>query len=274
MNTAQWHVDPADLAAYGDGWLTGVGADSTEAHLLRCATCRSVLAARSTTTDRDRRWDLIAAEIDRPTPMARAASWLRLAVGTPELMVSALALLVGLLAVPVVLSISNPRAGIAWFLAVAPAVPVAGAVLAYRVASDPAGEIAVASPMHTFRIVVMRTSVVLAAALPIGLLTSVLLPLPTSRLLGWLLPGLALCAVVLAAGTRFDPAKVGAALVIGWAGFVMTGFYRQRRVPIADALRDVAVNRPALQATFAVITVLAAVVFLARRDDVAYSRAS
>ena len=125
-------------------------------------------------------------------------------------MVSALALLVGLLAVPVILSITNPRAGIAWFLAVAPAVPVAGAVLAYRVASDPAGEIAVASPLHTFRIVVMRTAVVLAAALPIGLLTSVLLPLPTSRLLGWLLPGLALCAVVLAAGTRFDPAKVGA----------------------------------------------------------------
>ncbi len=274
MSTGQWHVDAADLAAYGDGWLSGVAADSTEAHLLRCATCRSVLAARSATPERDRRWDLIAAEIDRPTPMGRAAAWLRLAVGTPELVVSALALLVGLLAVPVVLSIGNPRAGIAWFLAIAPAVPVAGAVLAYRVAADPAGEIAVASPLHSFRIVVMRTSVVLAAALPIGLLTSLLLPLPTSRLLGWLLPGLAFCAVVLAAGTRFDPAKVGVAVVIGWAGFVMSGFYRQRRVPIADAVQDIAVNRPALQASFAVITVLAGVVFLVRRDEVAYSRAS
>ena len=84
--------------------------------------------------------------------------------------------------------------------------------------------------------------------LPIGLLTSVLLPVPTSMLLGWLLPGLALCAVVLAAGTRFDPAKVGAALVIGWAAFVMTGLLPSTtcaRSPMRSS--DVAVNRPALR---------------------------
>lgn len=274
MSPSQWHVGSADLVAYGGGSLAGVAADSVEAHLLRCDACRSALAARVPAGERERRWDLIAAAIDRPTGRSRVAAWLRLAVGTPELVISAASLLVALLAVPLLLTIGNPRAGITWFLALAPAAPVAGAVLAYRAAADPAGEISLATPMHSFRIVLIRASVALAAAIPVGMLTSALLPSHTVLLLGWLVPGVAFCAVVLAAGTWCNPATVGAVLAGGWAVFVVGGFARERELPVATALEQVAINAPAFQLSFVVIAVLALGVFLVRRDGVAYSRAS
>ena len=142
MSTAQWHVDPADLAAYGDGWLSGVGADSTEAHLLRCATCRSVLAARLDDGRPRSTVGPIAAEIDRPTPMARAASWLRLAVGTPELWCRPWPCSSACSPCPSCWRSPTRAPGSRGSSPSLRPFPSPAAVLAYRVASDPAGEIA------------------------------------------------------------------------------------------------------------------------------------
>ena len=189
--------------------------------------------ARSTTADRDRRWDLIAAEIDRPTPMARAASWLRLAVGTPELMVSAAGLA------------RRPARRARRAVDLQPARrdrlvprrsrrPFPSPARCSRTAPRPipAGEIAVAvtaAHVPDRRDAHVRRARRGAADRPAHQRAAAVADVEvcsagSSRVC-------ALCAVVLAAGTRFDPAKVGAALVIGWAGFVMTGFYRQRRCP-------------------------------------------
>ena len=118
----------------------------------------------------------------------------------------------------------------------------------------------------------MCALVVLLAVLPLGVAVSVLLPERATLLLGWVLPDLAFCAVVLAAGTRFDPTWFGGVLAACWVAFVVTGMHRRRRVPVGEALEQLAVNRPVAQVMFAVLAVLATGVFLVRRDDVTYAR--
>jgi hypothetical protein len=268
MNVQEWHVDPDDLAAYRDRSLVGVAADSVEAHLVRCAACRQALAA--TAAPDDRGWERVAGVIDRPSGWHARSTWVRLAFGTPDLVVAGLGLLALLVALPLAVAIGNPRAAVTWFLALAPAVPVAGAVLAYRDRSDPAGDIAGATPMHSFRIVLVRALVVLLAVVPIGVLMSVALPVRTASLLGWILPCVACCSVVLAVGTRWNPTVVGATLAAGWAVAVFVGAERARHLPVGRALRHLAVNQPAAQVAFLLVAVAASIMFAVRRDDVTY----
>ena len=112
--------------------------------------------------------------------------------------------------------------------------------------------------------------VVLLAALPLMVGTAVLLPSRTALLLGWVVPGLALCAIVLAAGTRVDPLRLGVVLLAGWVAIVSRDLHRQRSRPLSEALEHIALNQPALQAVFAGVAIAAAVVFVMRRDAVTY----
>ncbi|MGW6904123.1 zf-HC2 domain-containing protein [Streptomyces sp. NPDC054940] len=84
-------------------------------------------------------------------------------------------------------------------LAVAPVVPVAGVALSYGAHADPLHEIAASTPSAGLRLVLTRTTAVLAVSLP--LLTLAGLLLPSSGAPGaaaWLLPGLALTLIALA----------------------------------------------------------------------------
>ena len=120
----------------------------------------------------------------------------------------------------------------------APLAPVAAVALAYRDWADPAGEISLATPSAGLRLVALRALVVSLAALrsPSCVLLAVdrwVADVPLRLGVAWCLPGLALAALVLLAGTtRLDPLQVavGAERRLG-------GRRRARGVTVRRSLR-------------------------------------
>lgn len=266
-----WHVATRQLEAFRDGSIGRTHAASVEAHLISCAQCRQALAAGAgaAASERQRRvWTRITDEVDRPRPQARFDSvWARSSFGSPPLVGAAVVALLLVLAVPVLADAASPRAGVTALLAFAPLAPLLGVVAAFRPASDPAGEMTLATPVATMRLVLLRTVVVAIASIPVGLLVAVLLPVRTSLLLGWVLPGLALSAVTLAVGTRIEVVPLAVSLALGWGVLVSMLARDMRGGSITAALSDWVVNQPPAQITFALVALAAGLVLATRRDD-------
>jgi hypothetical protein len=268
---SEWHVATPQLAAFRDGSIGNMHAASVEAHLISSARCRQALAADADTSEPERQhrmWARITDEVDRPGKHARFDSvWARSTFASPPLAGAALVALLVTLAVPLLADAMSPRAGVAALLAFAPLAPLLGVVAAFRPSSDPAGEITLATPVATMRLVLLRTLVVAIASIPVGLLAAVLLPVRTSLLLGWMLPGVALCAVTLAVGTRVEVGRLAVSLALGWGVLVSMLARDMHRGSITAALSDWVVNQPAAQITFALVALAAGLVLAARRDD-------
>ena len=273
-----WHVDATSIAAYRDRQLGPVPAASLEAHLLRCATCREALAAAvddEARASRTARWAAIADVIDRPERRSVDRRWwIQVTVGSPLLLRSAAVLVVTLAALPLLLALESPRAAVAAFWAIAPVVPLAGVALAYRREIEPAGALAAATPMAVLPLLLVRALVVLVAAAPVAVLTALALPVPLHLLIGWILPGLALPAIVLAVGTRIDPTTTAVALAVGWTSVVVASVYRMRQLELEEQLRASYLNGAAFQLTTCAIAVVAAAIYWSRHDDLAAWSAS
>ncbi len=278
MNT--WHVSDHDLAAYLSGTAGAVLTASVEAHVLGCAQCRGALAAAdggAARPDTERRWAALVEQIDRPSS-PRLARWsgahpslvTRASVSSRPLLaawLSALALVLLLPVLPVVLA---GREATTALLAVAPLAPMAAVVLAYRRATDPAGELALATPLAGFRLVATRALLVAVAAAPAGVLVGLALDLPTYVAFGWLLPGLALSALVLVAGTILpDPSVVAGVLGGAWALAVTLPSLSPRGS--SDLVADV-VTSSGTQLLALAVAVAALALAFARRDHVTYRR--
>jgi hypothetical protein len=268
----EWHADDAQLGAFRDGTLAAVAATSVEAHLIGCARCRATLAHLTDDVApaerRDRMWAAIEDGIDRPSHDWRGHAWLQMTIGAPSLLWATIGLVLALVAIPVVASFGNTRAAVAVLFALAPLAPVLGAVLAYRADTDPAGELAAAAPLMSVRLVLLRAATVLVVAIPMGIAASVLLPVPFHLVIGWLLPGLALCAVVLACASRVDPTRLAAALALAWAVAVAAAFANTRNVALNTALEQLFVNQQLTQAAFGTVAVVAAIVAVTRRAEI------
>ena len=271
MNT--WHASPADLAAYAAGSDDPVVAASVETHLLRCADCRAGLAraaarGHDVAPETERRWEALSTVVDRPssTPLAR------LGLSTRPLAAAwGLALLFVLL-VPVlparVVGFDVPTA----LLAIAPLVPTLGVALSYREASDPAGELALATPLAGLRLITRRAVAVALAAVPVGVGFALLAGLPISLAVAWLLPGLALSTLVLLAGTtRLDPVAVAGLLGGLWAVAVAAPAASRR---IGQDLVVSAVTSPQTQLLALGVAAAAVALTVSRRERLAYRRTS
>jgi hypothetical protein len=277
----EWHVAERDLVEYGEGTLDAVPAASVETHLIRCADCRSSLGRAAGSGTREQAWQRLADTIDRPSPSVLDRLTFghfpaRSAVATPAMARAALVAvaLVGL--VPLVLAAVAENAAPLAILVLAPLAPVAAVALAYREWADPAGEITLATPTAGLRLVAMRALVVSVVA--IVLTVSVLLVLdawvdvPTGLAFAWCLPGLALAALVLLAGTtRLDPLTVAVTLSGGWAAVLVFTAATGRRSLRYEVLLDV-VAASAFQFAALAIAVAALVLTAARRDAVTYRR--
>lgn len=278
MNT--WHVSEHELTAYLSGTAGAVLTASVETHLLGCAQCRGSLAAAgggAARPDTERRWAALVEQIDRPSS-PRLVRWsgahpslvTRASVSSPPLLaawLSALALVLLLPVLPVVLAGQQATTAL---LAVAPLAPMAAVVLAYRRATDPAGELALATPLAGFRLVATRALLVAVAAAPAGVLLGLALGLPTYVAFGWLLPGLALSALVLVAGTiLLDPTVVAGVLGGAWALAVTLPSLSPRGS--SDLVADVVTSSGTQLLTLAVAVAALALAF-ARRDHVTYRR--
>ncbi|MFI8947980.1 zf-HC2 domain-containing protein [Streptomyces sp. NPDC053750] len=226
-----WHVDEDDLRAYARGVLTAPALWSADAHLTACAHCRGVLTEVSDVAALDRGWERLDAELDAPRPglleglLVRcgvADGTARLLAATPVLRRSWLGAVVAVLLTTFGVALAAGAAGTPTpFLALAPLLPLAGVALAYGPVLDPTYEMAVVSPMHGFRLLMIRTIAVLAVALGVNGLATLALPEYGLRALAWLLPGLALTATGLALTPRLGPVAAPSVAAGAWVAVLL-----------------------------------------------------
>jgi len=262
--TGTWHADDALLAGYVAGNAGPVNGASLEQHLLRCSTCRERIATHLPAAPLDLVWDRIRqqAEAPAPTPVQRALLRLGLpesdallVAAAPSLRSSWLFGVLACLGFVVLAAKFGGQQGLAYFLLVAPLVPVTGVALAYGPDVDPAYEAALATPYPAARLVLLRTAAVLTTSLPLVVLTSLLVPGLGRVAFTWLLPALAFSVLVLAASTWFRAVQVGAVLGVGWAAAVMTAVVGRDATAVLD---------PALLVGYAAVGIAAAFVFRLR----------
>lgn len=277
---SEWHARAQDLAAYAEDQLGEVSAASVEAHLLRCGDCRAALARHTPAADTERRWAALADQIDRPSASAverwglvphGVATAFRVALAVPAMRAAWLAALALVVLLPLLVAqVSGVGVPLA-MLALAPAAPVAAVALAYQSGVDPAGELAGATPRAGLRLIATRALAVAAAAVPVGLGVGLAAGTGWSVALAWVLPGLALAALVLAVGTRWDPAPVAAAVSGAWALAVglPTPVWHVAARAVADAI-----SGPVVQLVSLAVAAGCAGIAVARRDALAYRRAA
>ncbi|OEU95970.1 zf-HC2 domain-containing protein [Streptomyces oceani] len=225
-----WHVSEEDLRAYAAGDLPPPRLWSAETHLAGCPHCRSVLAEHADPRELADGWARLDAELDAPSPglaerlllrarvpdhiarLLAAAPVLRWSWFASVLFVLALAVLVGRTTTPLLL------------LSTAPLLPLAGMVLSFGPGLDPAYELTVTAPLHTFRLLLVRASAVLASTLPTGVLASLAMPSFATVTAGWLLPALALTTLGLALMPRLGPVLAPGLVSAGWLLSLLLGW--------------------------------------------------
>ncbi|WP_128379831.1 zf-HC2 domain-containing protein [Streptomyces cavernae] len=264
-----WHVDDEDLRAYVQGELTAPRLWSVDTHLVACDGCRRALAEVSDPVALDMGWARLDAELDAPRP-GRVESlllWIgvadhtaRLLAATPVLRRAWLVAVSAVLLLTVAASSSlRDAASPTLFLALAPLLPLAGVAVSYGPALDPTYEMTVVSPVHGFRLLMIRTVAVLVLALGVNGLATLALPGYGLRALAWLLPALALTATGLALTPRLGPVLAPALVGGAWVG----------TLAVARATTDEATLlpfTPAGQVITAAVAVLAAVLLYHVRD--------
>ncbi|GGO87038.1 hypothetical protein GCM10012280_24600 [Wenjunlia tyrosinilytica] len=228
-----WHVPEDDLTGYAEGSLAAPRLWSTETHLAGCAHCRERLNTAVGTAAVDAGWARLDAELDAPRPgpvesllvrLGVADHTARLLAATPVLRRAWLGAVVLTLLVAVAAGHAM-RGGSAlmMLLATAPLLPLAGVAVSFGPGLDPTYEMAVVAPMHTFRLLMLRTVAVLTTTTTLSALASLALPSFGLAALGWLLPALALTALGLALMPRLGPVVAPSVVAVAWLTAVSLG---------------------------------------------------
>lgn len=264
-----WHATSEELTVYRYGEAAAAVIASIEAHLLACVECRRALVdvgGASASAETARRWAQVAERIDAP----RSSGVSRITVSTRPLFSAWLFAMLLVLVLPLFSVLVVGLAAPTLLLAMAPLAPIAAVALAYRTSSDPAGELAGATPMAGLRTIAVRALLVSLAAVPLGIMAGLLLPFPAEIAFAWLLPGLAMSSVVLLAGTtRVDPTVVAFTLAACWPLAVALPS-TTRRIPamlVADWIAA-----PQVQLLMLGVAAVALLATAVRRDHVAYRR--
>ena len=217
----------------------------------------------------DANFAAIEAELDAPapSPLARLLRRLGVGEGTVPLVTATPALrrsfvVAVLLAVLFAVSAANSSTSadgvdrIVVFLTMAPLVPLAGVALAFGPRVDPTHEVALAAPIDTFRLFLIRATTVVAASSLVLLLASALVPAGGPHRVAWLLPSLATTATTMALSTRFDPRIAAGAVAAAWLLIVTVS---------VSAAAAAATFGPTMQVVSLFTTAIGAVAFARRR---------
>ena len=262
-----WHAKPELLESYARGTVDEASAFSLEAHLVACAACRQHTAALVDRGRLERVWEEVQELVDAPHrgPVERVLVRLgvpehvaRLLAATPSLSLSWFLAAAVALAFAV-LAAHQGEQGLVIFLALAPLLPVAGVAAAYGPGIDPAYEIGVASPLRSFRLLLIRALAVVASTVALVALAALALPDLDWRIAAWLLPALGLTTLTLALATSMAPPTAAGCLAVAWIGAVVVG---------GTAAHDrFAAFRPPVQIAFLVVGAIAALVIARRRES-------
>ncbi|GAA1897651.1 hypothetical protein [Asanoa iriomotensis] len=224
-----WHVPDDDLRAYAGRGLGPPLLWSTETHLFSCDSCRERLASLVPV---DTGWTQLDAALDapRPGPVERLLVGLRVPDHTARLLTATPALrLSWLAAVGVTLVLTALLAQAVTpvvFLGAAPLVTLAGVAVSFGPGVDPTHEITVTSPVHAFRLLLLRCVAVLSANTLLSAAATLFMPGHGLTIAGWFLPSLALTVATLLLSPRLGASwaavLVGAlwVLAVVWAGML------------------------------------------------------
>lgn len=105
---------------------------------------------------------------------------------------------------------------IAWLLALAPLVPVAGVALAYGPGADRSHEVTVVAPMSGLRLLLLRASTVLVASIMLSTFAALMSAQLQLLSVAWLLPSLATTATTLALATSVGLRRAAYAVLTMW----------------------------------------------------------
>ncbi|MCL6736678.1 zf-HC2 domain-containing protein [Streptomyces neyagawaensis] len=259
-----WHTDDADLREYAAGALAPPRLWSVETHLAACADCRTALGSHVPPAATDLGWARLDAALDAPRPgpvesllirFGVADHTARLLAATPLLRGSWLGAVVLTLALAVVVALN---ASPLMLLATAPLLPLAGVAVSFGPGLDPMYETAVVAPMHTFRLLMVRTVAVLATTTALSALASLALPSLGLAALGWLLPALALTSTGVALTARLGPVLAPALVGGAWAALVALSRLLASGTPLPFTAEG--------QGGAAAVAVVATVLLVAARD--------
>lgn len=252
-----WHADEELLTRYAAGELSHAGEAAVETHLTGCSDCRAVSTRLVGADALDLAWSGIATQIAAPRLPAPLRALRRLGVSHTDLVVLraasgiwlswALAML-GAIVFAVLAGSLSTREQELFYAAVAPLLPALLVAGAYD-ASDPVRELMAATPFSKLRIALLRTALAVAAALPVVVLMSTVVPGLDGQRGAWLLPSLALTVLALVLLTSWTaPVTVGV-LSSGW--ILLVAVWAER-----GSLDTVATT--GVQIAFAIATLLAA----------------
>lgn len=264
-----WHVPVDRLERYVGGATGPTERASIEAHLLACEHCRSNLTAARPSDGAAQGATLraITDRIDQPRrPLRRSTGALQVSLASPALIAASALLTAALLAVIGLAAVFEPPLSVAVLVALAPLAPVAAAVIAFWPATDPAGVLSVATPLAGGRLPFLRALFATAVSAGAGLISSAFTPLGWSESVVWLAPGFALAAVIVAAATWINPARLAVGLAAGWA--VACTLWARGRHPLGtiNAVNNFATHEVQVQVLCVVVIVVASIVTVWRRD--------
>ena len=261
--TDSWHAGPELLGRYAIGELSNSGQAAVETHLTSCSRCRADANQVVGGESMQPVWEGITTEIAAPRLGWPLRLLQALGVPYPDLVVLrasasiqlswALAMLGAILFAFLSGSMTTSHQEL-FYAAVAPLLPAILVAGAYD-ASDPTRELVASTPFSKLRIALLRTGLAVAAALPMMILMSAVVPGLSGHRGAWLLPSLTLTVVALTLLTWWTaPVTVGA-VSAGWILLVAV-WAEQGSLAAADTA--------VAQAAFAAVA-LVAVLALAER---------
>ena len=258
-----WHADETLLRSYAAGLLDRPAEAAVEAHLTRCAGCRTLVAPAESPHTEDPIWESVAIEI--AAPRGRIPHRLLRLVGLRESDLVVLRASGGLhlpwvVAVAVTLVLTAVLGGLptrdqhVLLVGTVPLLPAVLIALSYDLTDGLRGLVET-TPYDKFRLALLRTGLAVVTALPPVAVMALLMPQFSVRMGGWLLPVLALVVLSLHLLTRLSGVVTLLVVCGGWWATVAT-------LDVTDSMS--LASRPAAQLATAVFVLVAGVALCLR----------
>lgn len=269
MSDRKWHLDEELAERYTSGETGQTVSASIEQHLIACTTCRDLLIPLSDIRRGAVVWSGILERVQAPAPRPVERFLRRCGVTEPTARLLAVtpslrgSWMTGVLFVVVLaqLAAHSSPGGVAFYMALAPVLPLISVAAAFDGELDPSREMAAATPYPALRLLLIRTAAVVASTLVPITFCALLLPGSAWSALAWLIPSLALIGAVLVLMPHTPALPTAGLLATSWMALVATGWVRHHDPYLAATFTFQVVSVGVLMTTL--------VLFLIRQDSLA-----